>query len=99
MKPSEQMTSDQPNVLPWHREAAKETYNHIGDWAYESGVEPIAAIIARRDPHAETLRLLEEAMVALARSDSSGEYGPLLIIIRAHLAAHSKPDAKQKGSQ
>jgi len=68
------MSADQPTVLPWHREAAKETYNHIGDWAYTSGVEPIAAIIARHDEgrtdspalrleknkHAATLRLLEE---------------------------------------
>lgn len=63
-----------------------------------------AHIEALKTAHAETLRLLKEAMVALARSDSSGEYGPLLIIIRAHLAAHSKPaamqqSAKQEGSQ
>lgn len=57
---------DTPTILPWHREAAKEIAEHIEScvtlWPHQYSH---AAIIARHDPHAETLRLLEEYVKAL----------------------------------
>jgi len=52
------MSAEQPTVLPWHREAAKEIYDAASVTHYP---DLYAAIIARRDPHQETLRLLEDA--------------------------------------
>lgn len=52
--------SKQPTILPWHREAAHRLHGHIYT-AGHADRDDLAAIIARHDPHAETLRLLEDA--------------------------------------
>jgi len=105
------MSAEQPTVLPWHREAAKETYNHIGDWAYTSGVEPIAAIIARHDEgrtdspalrleknkHAATLRLLAQAETAMRKHGLSGEADALQDAVRSIVeGAHRSAHADGK---
>lgn len=68
-------TKEQPTVLPWHREAAKDIFPNEASTAAAEDFKllpvinacinekqrEVAAIIARHDPHAETLRLLEEA--------------------------------------
>lgn len=41
------MSAEQPTVLPWHREAAKE----IDDNPFTQEAAELAAIIARHDPH------------------------------------------------
>lgn len=80
---------EQPTILPWHREAAKEIILRCNDdWHVP---EDTAAIIARHDPHAAqhatTLRLLRDAYAAMVRWGYP-DLGPLLAReIRAHLAA------------
>jgi len=107
MKTPEQEQPEQPTVLPWHREAAKE----IDDNPFTQEAAELAAIIARHDPHAATLRLLEEldAEIQGAMNNAFPEDAPDILDgigakIRAHLATHSKPDemqqsAKQEGRQ
>lgn len=96
--------SEQPIVLPWHREAAHKLHGHIYTVGHADR-DDLSAIIARHDPaplslvekkvaylqaqHAETLRLLERAHEWL------DDYGMrmsgcagLSDEIRAHLAAH-----------
>lgn len=116
------MSAEQPTVLPWHREAAKDPHaaeliHAKQEWAiWERNVAACEKEIATlRSQHAETLRLLREAdevLCDVSRYPVASAYpdGPclerethdnvckLLIAIRAHLAAHSKPD-EMKGSQ
>lgn len=76
------MSAEQPTVLPWHREAAKEINK-----ALLRQNPTVSAIIASHDPHAETLRLLRDAYAAMVRWGYP-DLGPLLARdIRAHLAA------------
>lgn len=91
---------EQPTILPWHREAAKEIMLHCNDDWYVP--MDAAHVIARHDQHAETLRLLEEAYEVV----KDYGYGACVLRdeIRAHLAALSKPaamqqSAKQEGTQ
>jgi len=75
-------------VLPWHREAAMiAACDRYPDTIREE--KRIAKIIAKHDPHAETVRLLEQALeyVTLYAYDQS-----VADKIRAHLA-------KLKGTQ
>lgn len=100
-------TQPQPApVLAWHREAAnevRETIDRLGR-CYVTD-EGLSAIIAAHDPHAETVRLLEEAYqhvynaafeerrtIALVDSDKKSPISELANEIRDHLA-------KLKGTQ
>ena len=92
--------SEQPTILPWHREAAKEINK-----ALLRQNPTVSAIIARHDEgrtdspalrleknkHAETLRLLEEALDCISISDGTchviQEHVDIREQIRAHLAA------------
>lgn len=91
-------------ILPWHREAANEILWNAGRPANEND---IATIIARHDPHAETLRLLEDMVrectpMRMPRDDKfygvSAPSKETLERARAHLAAHSKPSAMQEAT-
>jgi len=128
MKTNQEEPNPQPTVLPWLKEAIEEIclelpggYDCDPQWVCDMLRSKGAAIIARHDPHAATLRLLREAdevLCDVSRYPVASAYpdGPclerethdnvckLLIAIRAHLAAHSKPaamqqSAKQEGSQ
>lgn len=83
--------STTPQVLPWHREAAI----CIMGLNYPPGdaVANIAHIIAvhhwSHDPHAETVRLLGEALTEIILTDENGDVihanVQLANTIRAHL--------------
>lgn len=96
--------TEQP-VLPWHREAAKAIHEtpydieaiRLGD----NGESATATIIARHDPHAETLQLLDgienDANHGIpfyaygdneAACDMAHRLESILSLVRAHLAAH-----------
>ena len=47
-----------PTILPWHREAASACFEKTSS----PFVKDIVEAIARHDPHATTLRLLERAL-------------------------------------
>lgn len=86
------MSAEQPTVLPWHREAAKDPHaaeliHAKQEWAiWERNVAACEKEIATlRSQHAETLRLLERAL----SHTMSTETGRIIVqdAIRAHLAA------------
>lgn len=83
-------TQTQPApVLAWHRKASKA----ITDLYYEGGLVVPHDIIAAHDPHATTVRLLEDVAAVIAERTEghtvvySDRLRPLLPRIRAHLAA------------
>lgn len=97
MKTPKQEQPDQPTVLPWHLDCARELCG-IGEWN-DVNVKNVSAIISRHDPHAAqhatTLRLLELSLEN--NRQMADTYGlrddiELCAEIRAHLAA-------MKGSQ
>ena len=71
----------QPTILRWHREAAQDIGNQLAQW----GDTEIAAIIARHDPHRETLELLERAFEYV---DEYAESKFFRDRVRNYLAAH-----------
>ena len=77
-----------PTILPWHREAARcAVILALQD--QEAAWEDIAEVIAARDPHAETVRLLEEAVYEVEhflKDEYSCSRSPLTKQIRDHLA-------------
>ena len=92
-------------VLPWHREAARcAVILALQD--QEAAWEDIAEVIASRDPHAETVRLLEDVR-SLSESPNEMFSQPVLVnIIREiqskvnlHLATLQPATAKNKGTQ
>ena len=76
MKPNQDQPSTQPTILPWHREAAESINGLLQTWGEDAlSEDKYAAIIARHDPHAETLRLLEEIEESVNRAMSLVEFG------------------------
>lgn len=85
-------------VLAWHREAAEAVHDLELDAAvngkfertHAEMIQDHSAIIARHDPHAETVRLLREASIRVIEFGSSIEQEPiaerLASEIRVHLA-------------
>lgn len=96
---------NQPTVLPWHKAAATDIhetplptmsqYVNIIE-CMEARIDRLAAIIASHDPHATTLRLLEEAVAELDGCNDNMNTEALIHEIRAHLATLSKPSAHSK---
>jgi len=84
---------DQPQpapVLAWHRELAEKIDIIVRQFCGHTGTLPdFTDLIAMHDPHAETVRLLEEAVLHVAYT---GQARPLHDEIRTHLA-------KLKGTQ
>lgn len=93
-------TPEQPNpqpILPWHREAAAACFEKTSS----PFVQDIITSIARHDPHATTLRLLDgienDANHGIpfyaygdneAACDMAHRLESILSSVRAHLAAH-----------
>jgi hypothetical protein len=104
------ITQNPITVLPWHREVAKRIVVFFSPSPYGQRLDvndvaaSVAANAAAYDPHAaqhaETVRLLEEALAwlddyAMRMSGST----KLVNEIRAHLSALQPATAEKKGTQ
>lgn len=92
--PQDKKSEEQPTVLPWHTQVAKSFARYVGtdDPLYAEQIAgQLAESMARHDPHATTLRLLEEMIEEEVEGPffHEDEHSPESVLnrARAHLAA------------
>lgn len=95
--------SEQLIVLPHHIDTAKAIVEahfapSVDSQLDHTDIGWLSEIIARHDPHATTLRLLENVLALYDGVAKQERPGQIMSEVRARLAAHSKPDETKEAT-